>query len=137
MASPAFSPTRNPDLIGFRSLAGGDLLPVADYFEGCPSGRALKRPTSVIGLYKRYPDQLPPRGVRMSEMGEWLPYLRWAGLGEGGTPLLDLPDPAPVDRLWLKAEWMNPSGSHKDRASPLVVARAVETGAPGVACASS
>jgi threonine synthase len=32
---------------------------------------------------------------------------------------------------------MNPTGSHKDRMSPLVVARAVEAGAPGIACASS
>ena len=73
----------------------------------------------------------------MSDMGEWLPYVRWRGLGEGGTPLLDLPPSAPVGRLLLKAEWMNPTGSHKDRASPLVLARAIEIGARGIACASS
>jgi len=137
MISSVSSPARNPDLIGFRSLAGGDLLPVADYLEGCPSGRALERPTSVTGVYKQYPSQLPLRGAKMSEMGEWLPYVRWRGLGEGGTPLLDFTPSAPVGRLLLKAEWMNPTGSHKDRASPLVLARAVEIGARGIACASS
>jgi len=110
---------------------------VADYLEGCPSGRALERPTSVTGVYKQYPSQLPLRGAKMSEMGEWLPYVRWRGLGEGGTPLLDFTPSAPVGRLLLKAEWMNPTGSHKDRASPLVLARAVEIGARGIACASS
>jgi threonine synthase len=134
----AFSwPVLNPSLVGFRSLAGGDLLPVGDYIEGCPSTQALNRPTSVTGVYARYPSQLPPQGARMSEMGEWLPYVRWISLGEGGTPLLDLPSSTPVGRLLLKAEWMNPTGSHKDRASPLVIARATETGARGVACASS
>ena len=73
----------------------------------------------------------------MSEMGEWLPYVRWRGLGEGGTPLLDFTPSVPVGRLLLKAEWMNPTGSHKDRASPLVLARAIEIGARGIACASS
>src|SRR5215204_1057266 len=70
MTSSVSSPARNPDLIGFRSLAGGDLLPVADYLEGCPCGRALERPTSVTGVYKQYPSQLPLRGAKMSEMGE-------------------------------------------------------------------
>src|SRR5215208_612453 len=137
MTSSVSSPARNPDLIGFRSLAGGDLLPVADYLEGCPCGRALERPTSVTGVYKQYASQLPLRGAKMSEMGEWLPYVRWRGLGEGGTPLLDFTPSAPVGRLLLKAEWMNPTGSYKDRASPLVLARAVEIGARGIACASS
>jgi threonine synthase len=62
-------------------------------------------------------------------------------MGERGTPLLALHAPAPLGALALalalKAEWMNPTGSHKDRMPPLVVARARELSAKGVVCASS
>ncbi len=37
-------------------------------------------------------------------------------LGEGGTPLLPGPEPG----VWLKAEYANPTGSHKDRAASVV-----------------
>ncbi|MCC7275660.1 MAG: pyridoxal-phosphate dependent enzyme, partial [Alphaproteobacteria bacterium] len=59
---------------------------------------------------------------------------------EGGTPLLPLPGAARrhgLGSLLVKREAANPTGSHKDRMSPLVVARAVERGARGVICASS
>ncbi len=61
-------------------------------------------------------------------------------LAVGGTPLL------PVDglrrslglpRLWVKDDTRNPSGSTKDRASLLVVAKALEYGRDTVAAASS
>jgi len=58
----------------------------------------------------------------------------------GGTPLL----PAPglrrhlgMPELWVKDDTRNPSGSTKDRASQLVVAKAVEYGFDTVACAST
>jgi threonine synthase len=76
----------------------------------------------------------------MAGWAGWLPYLSWPSLGEGGTPALSLPRfAAPLDLsgLWLKAEWMNPTGSHKDRMTPLALARALEVGARGVACAST
>jgi len=37
-------------------------------------------------------------------------------LAEGGTPLLPGPEPG----VWVKAEYQNPTGSHKDRAASLV-----------------
>ncbi|MBL6456551.1 pyridoxal-phosphate dependent enzyme [Belnapia sp. T6] len=135
--APAPSPLRNPRLIGFRSLAGGVVLPVGDYPEGCPEARAAGRPTSLAAVYADLPRALPPAGSRMAGAADWLPYCRWAGLGEGGTPLIALPPPHGVGAYAVKAEWLNPTGSHKDRMSPLVVARAVETGAAGIACASS
>src|SRR3954462_8765265 len=100
------SPVRNPDFTRFRSPSGSDLLPIADFFEGCPSARALGSPTSVAAVYRRLPNCLPPPGARMSQMGAWLPYLRWLGLGEGGTPLLELSRAGSLARLSLKAEWM-------------------------------
>src|ERR687892_261855 len=98
---PVAVPLRNPDLVGFRSLAGGDVLPVADHPEGCPAGRAEGRPTSVAAVYARSPRSLPPVGVRMDVMGAFLPYLAWSGLGEGGTPLIALTPPVPLGALFV------------------------------------
>ncbi|MCW3638101.1 MULTISPECIES: threonine synthase [Burkholderia] len=130
---------QNPDLVGFQSLAGGALLPVGDYPGGCPEGRAAGRPTSVAAVYaerNEQDDTLPPAGSDMSRWGAYLPYLDWPSLGEGGTPLIEL-ESSDLGKLWIKAEWMNPTGSHKDRMSPLAAARAVEVGASGIVCASS
>jgi threonine synthase len=56
-------------------------------------------------------------------------------LGEGATPLL----PARLDgaRLFLKLESQNPTGSQKDRALALAVAKAKESGARRVVIAST
>ncbi|PQV42987.1 pyridoxal-phosphate dependent enzyme [Paraburkholderia sp. BL21I4N1] len=129
---------QNPGLSGFRSLAGGALLPVGDYPGGCPEGRAAGRPTSVAAVYgeQKWESGSLPAGGDMLRWGRYLPYLEWPSLGEGGTPLIELESTC-VSKLWIKAEWMNPTGSHKDRMSPLAVARAVEVGAGGIICASS
>ncbi|MFF4226340.1 pyridoxal-phosphate dependent enzyme [Streptomyces abikoensis] len=57
-------------------------------------------------------------------------------LGEGGTPLVSLPEGGP-DGLWVKYEGANPTGSHKDRAMAVGVAAALAAGADTVAAASS
>jgi threonine synthase len=61
-------------------------------------------------------------------------------LGEGDTPLVTVPAAgrhAGLRDLHVKLESVNPSGSFKDRAVLVGVARAVETGAHTVVCASS
>jgi len=58
----------------------------------------------------------------------------------GDTPLLAAPrlrQALGMDRLWLKDDTRNPSGSTKDRASQLVIAKALEYGADTVAAAST
>jgi len=58
----------------------------------------------------------------------------------GGTPLLSVPRlrrELGMRRLWLKDDGRNPSGSTKDRASLLVVAKALEYGCNTVATAST
>jgi len=58
----------------------------------------------------------------------------------GGTPLLSVPRlrrELGMRRLWLKDDGRNPSGSTKDRASLLVVAKAIEYGCDTVATAST
>jgi len=61
-------------------------------------------------------------------------------LAVGGTPLLEverLGRELGLPRLWLKDDTRNPSGSTKDRASLLVVAKAIEYGYGTIAAASS
>ncbi len=58
----------------------------------------------------------------------------------GATPLLAAPrlrQALGMNRLWLKDDTRNPSGSTKDRASQLVIAKALEYGADAVAAAST
>lgn len=58
----------------------------------------------------------------------------------GGTPLLPVPrlrEALGMPRLFLKDDTRNPSGSTKDRASHLVVAKAIEYGYETVAAAST
>ncbi len=60
-------------------------------------------------------------------------------LGEGGTPLVELPrlsDRAGV-RMLAKVEGANPTGSFKDRGMTMAVSKAVEEGAEAVICAST
>jgi threonine synthase len=61
-------------------------------------------------------------------------------LGEGGTPLIHarrLGEELGLDRLFLKFEGTNPSGSFKDRGMVLAVNRAVAGGAQALVCAST
>ena len=55
-------------------------------------------------------------------------------LGEGGTPVLELSAIAShcgVSGMWAKAEWMNPTGSYKDRIASVTMRDALRLGARG------
>lgn len=83
----------------------------------------------MSGLLHRYGHLLP--------LTEATPRL---SLDEGNTPLLDAPRLARwvgVERLLLKFEGLNPTGSFKDRGMVLAVAKAIESGATTVLCAST
>jgi len=61
-------------------------------------------------------------------------------LGEGGTPLVDLPhlaDRTGVAQVWVKDESRNPTWSYKDRLAAVAVTKAVEVGAETVVVAST
>jgi threonine synthase len=80
-------------------------------------------------LLERYRDLL-------AREGETFPIT----LGEGGTPLVHarrLGAELGLDRLYLKFEGTNPTGSFKDRGMVLAVNRAVSAGAKAVVCAST
>lgn len=83
---------------------------------------------STTPLIERYREFLP--------VSETTPIV---SLGEGGTPLVELPrlsDRAGV-RLLAKVEGANPTGSFKDRGMTMAVSKAVEEGAEAVICAST
>ena len=61
-------------------------------------------------------------------------------LGEGNTPLVHSANIGPeigIPNLYFKLETMNPTGSFKDRGMFLAVAKALETNARSVICAST
>jgi threonine synthase len=102
--------------------------PVADYEAGCPRCAAEGHASN---LRLTYAADAP---------GVVLPYSATLSLGEGGTPLVELPGLAKalkLGRLSAKLEWCNPTGSHKDRMSVQLIARALDRGAARVVAASS
>ena len=131
---------RNPHLAGFVALDGGGRYPVTDLHAGCPAARARGTATSVVAQYQGAPGWAHSPGRGMLRFGAWLPYLVFPTLGEGDTPLGALPQTAAalgLGAVWVKREAANPTGSHKDRMSPLIAARALEIGAHGAIVASS
>ena len=90
------------------------------------------QPADVVGRRAdlwRYEDVLPVRDPSCQ-----------VSLGEGWTPLLDAPRLAArmgLDRVWVKDEGQNPTGSFKDRGLCLAVSRAKELGATELALPSA
>ncbi len=85
---------------------------------------------------------LAPRGV-LYHWAEVLPLTEQTPritLGEGDTPLVRsvaLERECGLDELWFKLESCNPTGSFKDRGMVVAVAKAVESGARAIMCAST
>ena len=80
-------------------------------------------------ILKRYRDRLP--------VTDQTPMVT---LGEGGTPLLRsryLEALLGLKELYFKLEYVNPTGSFKDRGMVMAVAKAAEAGAKAVICAST
>ena len=133
------SPVLNPRVRGMICLKCGKEYPVGDYFYGCPDCRDRGQNSAVTFRYEGegYIDQTENGWARYRSM---LPYDNIPTLGEGNTPVLDLPVLAKelgVARLFTKNEFQNPTGSHKDRMNPFIVARAADRGFSTVTCASS
>lgn len=83
----------------------------------------------TIGLIERYADVLP--------VTEKTPRIT---LGEGSTPLIRSSHIGPsigVDELYFKYEGLNPTGSFKDRGMVVATAKALESGARLLLCAST
>jgi threonine synthase len=126
----------------------------ARYAEGavryvCPLCSAHRQPGGAIrGVLRVELDEVPrswpaARGHDPGALVVHLPIASPVSLPPcrvGGTPLLPVPAlrrELGMPHLWLKDETGNPSGSTKDRASLLVVAKAIEYGLDTVATAST
>ena len=115
----------------------------------CPRCARLQEPgREVRGILEIELDELPrawPEGDLASSafLEAFLPIASGDSLPPlpvGGTPLLEAPRlraSLAMPRLWLKDDTRNPSGSTKDRASQLVVAKAREYGLGTIATAST
>jgi threonine synthase len=130
---PADRPTHcNPQLDAFVCLRCGTEHPVDDYDAGCPRCLHDGFPANLHARYRGKAGTLAPAVA--------LPYPGCVSLGEGCTPLVEAPELAAalgIDRVSLKLEWCNPTGSHKDRMSAQLVARARDRGFRHVVAASS
>ncbi len=83
-----------------------------------------------------------PRGVlyRWAEILPLTEHTPRITLGEGDTPLVRsaaLERECGLDELWFKLESCNPTGSFKDRGMVVAVAKAIESGAKAIMCAST
>jgi len=114
---------------------------VADLGVGCVSCLEQGYPVSLRVDYEHEQDWRPQSAASgMMRYAAQLPYIDFPTLGEGATPLVELPTLAQslgIKRLWVKNEGQNPTGSHKDRMSALAVARAASLGRKTVVAASS
>jgi threonine synthase len=105
-------------------LDPSDQRPLLARYDLQAAGRALTREGlggRMSGGLWRWRELLPVRGW------DFVTYL-----GEGATPLQPVPRAGAMlglDRLWVKRESLNPTGSFKARGMAVAVSRAVELGA--------
>jgi threonine synthase len=81
------------------------------------------------------------RGV-INEYRDWLPVSATTPvitICEGGTPLIEASYLSEEldNKIWLKVEGANPTGSFKDRGMTVAISKAAESGAKAVICAST
>lgn len=123
-SAPTIAATTVP--AGMTCLRCDTAWPVETYSAGCPRCASEGHASNLKLTYTG-----EGRGIRLPEA---------LALGEGGTPSVELPALAQtmkLGRLTAKLEWCNPTGSHKDRMSARLIARALSCKAPLVVAASS
>jgi len=109
-----------------------------------PAGKPLLARYDLPGLRGRFTrDAVATRQADLWRYAEVLPVRDPAArltLGEGWTPLIDAPRTAArlgVERVWIKEEGQNPTGSFKARGLCVAVSRALELGARAIALPSA
>ncbi len=114
---------------------------IVDQLLGCPQCLSTGYPAA---LRCHYADEgqfhIDETGQRLARYRQMLPFLIFPTLGEGATALIcrdDLSSQLGVRSVWLKYEGLNPTGSHKDRMSPFIAARAASLGFTTLVAASS
>ncbi|MGO4759735.1 threonine synthase, partial [Streptomyces sp. 2MCAF27] len=122
--SDATRPEQRPRSLATGQRSLGD--PAIHYslwpplINGCPrtSTDAVAYPLEVDYAYDRVPADLfgRPAAHGLERWAPLLPPLAAPGLGEGNTPLVQLPD-----GVYVKDESRNPTWSHKDRLNRVAV----------------
>lgn len=114
-------------------------FPVSDYLYGCPECfKKGENSNLTINYIERWEVNTEKKGMLRYE--KMLPYNDIPTLGEGNTPVVrseKLENKLGLEALYIKSEFQNPTGSHKDRMNPFIIARAEETGKKTVTAASS
>ncbi|MBF4694659.1 threonine synthase [Fusibacter ferrireducens] len=131
--------TINPNIESLYCIKCGKTYPLADYYLGCPQC-FHKGENAALSFNYNSLEHNPSTSKGIQKYSETLPYTSLPTLGEGNTPVVKheaLATQLGLKAVYLKNEFQNPTGSHKDRMSPLVIARALELGKKGVVVASS
>lgn len=129
----------NPYLKKMYCIRCGSLYEIDDYYAGCPSCFKEGYPANLSFAYQGR-QKIRTDKKRLFRYQDFLPYESFPTLGEGNTPIIEVKRLADVFNLkavYIKNEFQNPTGSHKDRMSPFAVARAVSEGKKCVVAASS
>jgi len=139
----------NTAVKGLRCLKCGQLYPLGQYFEGCPSCRTGKSVSNLTVVYdynaikeKLNKDVFSFRCKSLWRYWELLPVDpdNAVTLGEGMTPLImcnRLGKELNISVLFLKDESCNPTWSFKDRLCSVAVSHAKEINAPAVTVSST
>jgi len=118
-----------PDPDKYLCTCGGLLEVAYDYLRLSREWDRMSLAHSADYSMWRYRPLLPVRGdIRPPLRVGWTPLYQCPRLAE---------DLGLKDSLWLKDDGLNPTGSLKDRASALAVAKAREAGASTIACSST
>ncbi|MEI8410877.1 MULTISPECIES: threonine synthase [unclassified Kribbella] len=128
----------------------GTPYPAQPMPEGCPACRSDSFASGLTAVYDYDRLKTDLGDAPLSERGEglWryrrlLPVRQQAAeisLGEGGTPLVTLPDLADelgAEQVWIKDESRNPTWTFKDRNAAVTISKAVEFGAGAVVVSTS
>jgi threonine synthase len=116
-------PLKNPQMAGLRCMRCQAKFSISFVTGSCPSCR---RENIHVNLCVRYNEEEGMTGLVN------LPYLDGFSLGEGNTPIFNLPELAEqlgLATLEVKDESRNPSGSHKDRMAAMAINHIREIGA--------
>lgn len=108
---------------------------VDDYYYGCPTCYKKGEPASLTFHY----DFADIKTIKAYNNNS-LPIKNYETIGEGHSPIVYLKrlnEYLGTEHVWIKNESANPTGSHKDRMSPLIVAKALLNGMTGVVASSS
>ena len=136
------------DVKELRCVIGGCRFAVDDVSYTCPEHGELAT-LDIVYDYAALGAQLDRDAISASARADcWrykallplAPAARVPPLAVGWTPLYDAPRIAQslgLRRVWVKDDGANPTGSLKDRASALVLARALELGFSTVSAAST